>query len=227
MTNASWDKAVHAFSPARHARLPDCVVAWTQTDFDIAQTLALRVRLLERSQAIRIWPDADERLPRLVKAGLIEQFNINAHPPLQPHQPLASWVPDQPEPDFHAISTRARTRWNQAAVNTSVFVASKRAANLFGGDAYGLPPVEHRDHDLLLSDAYVFYRNQRPDVAMRWVGEDFFPKAGFRIKDPDAFLVDDDGQFRCVIESAGRYSTQQVQSFHDYCAIHNLPYELW
>ena len=227
MMNASAGQAKPPFSPAMHVWLPDCVAAWTQTDFDIAQTLALRVRLLARSQANQIWSDANKRLSGLVSAGLIEQYVINAHPRLQPPKPLVSWAPDQLNPDFNTISTRARARWNQPAVSTIVFVASKRTANLFGGDAHGLPPVEHRDHDLLLSDAYVFYRDQRPEVAMRWIGEDFFPKAGFKIKDPDAFLVDDDGQFRCVIESAGRYSTQQVQSFHDYCAIHNLPYELW
>lgn len=227
MTNTSSGKTGQVFSPASHVQLPDSVAVWTQTDFDIAQTLALRIRLLARSQATRLWPNADERLPRLVSAGLVEQFKINAHPLLQPQKPLASWVPGQTEPDFMAISTRAQARWNCAAVTSEVFAASKKTANLFGGDAHGLPPVEHRDHDLLLSDAYVFYRDRRSEVALRWIGEDFFAKAGFKIKDPDAFLVDDVGQFRCVIESAGRYSTRQVQSFHDYCVVHNLPYELW
>ena len=215
------------FSPANHSVLPDAVAGWSQTDFDIAQTLAIRIRILSPSQAARVWDDAPHRLPQLVAAGLIEQYTINAHPLLKPDAPLVAWVPGQPEPNCQIASYQARARWTSESISTHVFVASRQSANLFGGNSNGLPPIEHRDHDLLLADAYAFYRDQRPEAALRWIGEDFFPKAGFQVKDPDAFLVDGAGRFRCVIESAGRYSTKQIESFHDYCALHNLPYELW
>ena len=124
-------------------------------------------------------------------------------------------------------SHQARARWTSESIATDVFVASRQSANLFGGTSNALPPLEPRDHDLLLADAYAFYREQRPETALRWIGEEFFPKAGFQVKDPDAFLVDGAGRFRCVIESAGRDGTTQVESFHDYCTLHNLPSELW
>lgn len=215
------------FSPADHVVVPGGIAVWTQTEFDIVQTLTNRIRLCAASQTIRIWQDAPAKLQRLVNAGIIEQYTINTHPLLNPTVPLVAWLPGKPEPDFKTISMAARTRWKSAAVSTEVFAASRQAANLFGSDSHGMPPIEHRDHDLLLADVYTFYREQRPEVAARWIGEDFFPKAGFQIKDPDAFLMDDDGKLRCVIESAGRYSTQQVASFHDYCVVHDLPYELW
>ena len=60
-----------------------------------------------------------------------------------------------------------------------------------------------------------------------WVGEDTRPKAGYRIKDPDAWLLDAQGRTICVIESAGRYSTQQIESFHEHCVEYGLPYQLW
>lgn len=217
----------HVLSPADQVSLPGNISCWTHTDFDIVQTLTLRIRLMASTQATQIWQTADRRLSKLVAAGLIERHKISVHPRLQPDRPLAAWVPGHPEPPCNFISRSARARWTTATITTEVFVASRKASNLFGSDSHGLPPVEHRDHDLLLADAYAFYREQRPGLASRWIGEDFLPKAGFKIKDPDAFLVDDDGQFRCVIESAGRYSTHQVKSFHDYCVVHNLPYELW
>jgi hypothetical protein len=68
---------------------------------------------------------------------------------------------------------------------------------------------------------------QRPELAALWMGEHGMPKAGYRIKDPDAFLCGESGQVLRVIESAGRYSVEQVQSFHEHCEVHDLPYELW
>ena len=57
--------------------------------------------------------------------------------------------------------------------------------------------------------------------------EDVFPKAGFRIKNPDAFLLDDSGKPMRVVESAGRYGIPQIESFHQHCVERDLPYELW
>jgi hypothetical protein len=47
---------------------------------------------------------------------------------------------------------------------------------------------------------------QRPQLAALWVGEHGLPKAGHRIKDPDAFLRHEMDKSVRVIESAGRYS---------------------
>jgi hypothetical protein len=107
-----------------------------------------------------------------------------------------------------------------------VCVATPLAANLLGSTARGLPPREHRDHDLRLASIYTAYRLQRPKLAQLWVGEHGLPKAGFRIKDPDAFLCNG-GKVLRVIESAGRYSEWQVEKFHEHCESNELPYELW
>jgi hypothetical protein len=101
------------------------------------------------------------------------------------------------------------------------------SANLFGSSAGELSTLLHRDHDLLLAEVYVHYCRHSPQLAARWLGEDVFPKAGFRVKDPDAFLFADDGRPERVIESAGRYGRAQVQAFHEHCIEFDLPYELW
>ena len=141
--------------------------------------------------------------------------------------PLFRWKPGAQEPDAERISRQTQTRWSQPARPMAVYVASPRAACLFGSTARGLPPVEHRNHDLWLASVYVRYRTMYPRLADLWVGEHALPKAGYRVKDPDAFLRDKDGRVLCVIESTGRYSEAQIESFHEHCAEYDLPYELW
>lgn len=212
--------------------LPSELTAWSEQEFDIVQTLAIRVRAMTANQAGQIWTDqecnqpARDSLLRLCRAELLEHYRVNVHPLLQPTRPLFRWHADRPDPDCRALSDKARRRWCLPSEPTDVFVVSKKGANLFGGESHGLPPLDHRDHDLLLSDAYVRHRVARRNK-VEWIGEDFLPKAGFRTKDPDAFLVDAEGYPTCVIESGGRYSSKQIEAFHDFCICLDLPYELW
>lgn len=208
--------------------------SWTPRDWDIAETLTRRVRLLSLGQIRSLWwPRAKSfrivrrRLRKLVAGGLIQSALVNAHPPLDIQRPLVRWRPGETEPDFEPIAQWAQSRWPKAAIPQTVFFASRLMANVFGSSAGQLPPLDHRDHDLLLGEVYTLYRTQWPVEARQWVGEDSLPKAGYRIKDPDAFLVSETGRVWRVIESAGRYSARQCLSFHAYCAERNFPYELW
>ncbi len=202
-------------------------------DLDLITTLTGRVRLLAVSQLKALWevPECGQRsfghrLNRLANAGLIELHIINAHV-LNPTSPLFAWQPNGPEPDPIAIARKARRRWRFAATPTLVCTAGALAANLMGSTACGLPKLEHRDHDLLLAAAYLQLRLRRAAVAELWIGEHMLPKAGYRIKDPDAFLRDPSGKVLFVVESSGSYSPAQVESFHEHCVEHDLPYELW
>jgi hypothetical protein len=206
----------------------------TERDLDLVETLALRVRMLTVQHAAAIWwPKARSlrtlrrRLESLAAVGWIELRIVNAHPPLPVTRPLFRWKPGAAEPDTDNIASQLRGRWSQAARPTEVCVASPLAACLLGSTARRLPPPEHRDHDLRLASVYVHYRKALPRLASLWVGEHALPKAGYRIKDPDAFLRDRSGRVFRVIESAGRYSAAQVESFHEHCVEFALPYELW
>lgn len=205
----------------------------TLRDVDLLETLTLRVCLLKVRHVARIWwrdggsqQAAERRCQSLSDGGWIERGVINAHPPLA-LRPVFVWSPGDEEPDFAGLAHECRNRWTQAAVPTPVIVATPQAANVFGSTARGLPALEHRNHDLRLSQVYVHYRQHKPRLAQTWVGEHALPKAGYRIKDPDAFLVDAAGRVRRVIESAGRYDAVQVESFHEHCVEYDLPYELW
>ena len=210
------------------------IASLTSFERDLLRTLTRRVCILTLDQIASGWWPAIRRLQavrqqlrRLEVAGLVEVDCINAHPLLVVDRPLFAWQPGQPDPDVEVISKATRERWNLPAVPTWVCVALPRAANLFGSTACGLPKMEQRDHDLRLSAVYLHYRKQHPQLARRWVGEHARPKAGYRIKDPDAFLIDRHGRITRLIESAGRYGPQYIERFHDHCVEYDLPYELW
>lgn len=206
----------------------------TRRDLDLLDVLTLRVRLLTIPMAARLWwPGgrnvrlARRRLEQLAQSGFIEFHGFNAHPLLPVTAPIFAWRPGIDDPDCERIAAHCRARWVQPARLTAVCVATPLAANLFGSTARGVPPREHRDHDLRLACVYAAYRQQQPRLATLWTGEHGLPKAGYRIKDPDAFLCAADGRVLRIIESAGRYNAKQVQSFHDHCEANELAYELW
>ena len=220
-------------NPKKYNQLPAEIFIWTPSDYDILMTLTSRVRMVSLSQAVAIWwPESTFRvakrlLRRLCHAGFLETTFINVEPLISVHKPICSWKPGKEEPDLKRVSRKAKSRWSNVAKPQQVFFASRRSSNLFGSSAPGLPPAIQRDHDLLLADVYVYYRTQRPKHAEKWIGEDRLAKAGYQQKDPDAFLINDDGYPTRVIESAGRYGLKQVESFHEYCDEYDLPYELW
>ena len=206
---------------------------WTRRDLDIVETLTRRVRVLSLQQMMAIWwggqrssRESRRRIRRLIDGRLLQRTTVNAIA-IRASRPLFTWRPDQPPLDSLPLSELARSRWKQMAVPVDVFFASPEAASLFGSTAGSLPKVEQINHDLLLSDAYANYRQHQPQDAERWVGEDTLPKAGYRIKDPDAFLVSPQGTTTRVIESAGAYGPKQISSFHEHCLEQSLPYELW
>src|SRR5690606_12525927 len=111
-------------------------------------------------------------------AGFVEIHRVNAHPLLPVGAPLFAWHPGLDEPDCERIAAHCRNRWVSPAVAVTVCVAAPLAANLFGSTARGLPPREHRDHDLRLACVYAAYRQRQPQLASLWTGEHGLPKAG-------------------------------------------------
>lgn len=206
----------------------------TARDLDLLETLTRRVRLLTVPHVAQVWwsgarnlrPTA-RRLHLLARAGWLECHIINAHPLLPVLHPLFTWEPGHEDPDAERLADAARVRWSQPARPTEVCVASPLAAGLLGSSARRLPPPEHRDHDLRLAAVYVHYRAALPRLAEFWIGKQARAKAGYQIKDPDAFLCEDNGRVLRVIESAGRNSARQIASFHEHCVEYDLPYELW
>ena len=207
---------------------------WTTPIYDLMETLTCRVRLLSLAHVHRVWADQFgssgaiiDVIQRLLDAGLIvgDVWNLPASPIGE--EPLASWTPRHAAPDFGRIAEVVRDRWDLNPSPTPVVAATHKAARLFGSSAGGLPPTNHRNHDLLLAGVYVRYRTIEPELANTWLGEDAVEIAERGVKNPDAFLFDGEGNVTRVIESAGRYSLEQIESFHRHCQSAELPYELW
>lgn len=204
----------------------------TPRDLDLLETLTCRVPLLRVAHVARIgWSTSGtsprRRLQQLARAGWISLRTVNAHPPFAAMTPLFVWKPGRKEPDPERLSRQARARWSKASRPTEICLATKAAAALFGSKAGSFYRLEQLDHDLLLAAVYVHYRRHHPRLATLWIGEHMLPKAGYRIKDPDVFLRKNNGTIRKVIESAGRYSPDRIEKFHEHCADLKLPYELW
>lgn len=208
--------------------------SWTPAIYDLIETLTCRVRLLSLTHVHRGWAAQfgcsaaiAGTISQLVDVGLIVGDVWHLPPSPIGKQPLAVWKPQQTAPDLRQIAAVVQARWNEPMQAIPVVAATHKAARLFGSSAGGLPPANHRNHDLLLADVYVRYLTTEPQVAAMWHGEDAVGIAERGVKNPDAFLMQVDGQVNRVIESAGRYSLKQLESFHQHCQTAELPYELW
>ena len=211
--------------------------SFTDRDLDLIETITRRVRLLTYPQIAAIWwpttvarQSGQRRVSELVREGWLEHRTILAHPPQTVDLPVLCWSPEMKfamQKDITNVGHHVRSRWSRPAVPAQVYVASNKAANLFGSTAYGFPSREHWNHDLHLAAVYVHYRRRFPDRARQWIGEHALPKAGYRIKDPDAFLVDENRRVVRVIESAGKYCQKQLEQFVKHCYRRKVAFELW
>ncbi len=209
------------------------VNTWTRLDLEIVTALTCQVHVLSREQIHRAWGDDHsrdeivERLERLSSCQLIRQSQWNVVPPPVNRGPVFTWKPGDEPPDAWRLSRAFLRRWHRETTVHTVWKATPWAASLFGSRAGRTSRPIERQHDLLLGEVYVLYRLKLPALAACWVGEDALPVAERGVKNPDAFLFDEDFKPRRVVESAGAYSQTQVVAFHRYCQDAQLPYELW
>ena len=195
--------------------------------------LACQVRVLSESQIYQGWNTQCSNeairtsLTKLIAAQLVHAESWTVPPPQIGNAPLHTWKPGHLRPDTWHLSQICRSRWDRLPEKITVYQATELAGRLFGSRTGHATRVIERRHDLLLAEVFVLYRVRLPELARRWVGEDALPVAEHGVKNPDAFLMDDEYQPRRVIESAGSYSQSQVETFHEYCRVSRLPYELW
>ncbi len=208
--------------------------SWTPIIYNLIETLACRVRVLSLQQIHQGWPEMQgspqgilPTINRLVQAGLLSGDICKLPMPPITDLPLCIWSPGCPEPNFEPLERLIQSRWDSPLLSTPIVAATQKACNLFGSSAGGLPPLTHLNHDLLLAQVHIQYRCQQPELCKSWLGEDAVEMAEHGIKNPDAFLFDSNGNVARVIESTGKYSLKQLESFHHHCQVSDLPYELW
>jgi hypothetical protein len=110
-------------------------------DEEILHTLARKVRLFSLSQlAARWWSDspsgttnARKRLRQLLQSGYLQVHRVMARPLPTIEQPLLSWRPGEPLPEFGAVAWKLQSRWTEPLRPLTVYIATGRTANFFGG----------------------------------------------------------------------------------------------
>lgn len=206
---------------------------WTKVETEIMTSLTCKIRVLSQQQLERGWQTEHATnalavsLVKLTAAQLIRTEVWNVVPPQIGNVPIFTWKPGAPKPDTWRLSQTIRTRWDRPTTTLTVYQATELAGRLFGSRSGHNIRVMERRHDLLLAEVFILYRRRLSELAECWVGEEALPTAERGVKNPDAFLFDSLRQPRRIIESAGSYSQSQVETFHEYCRVSRLPYELW
>jgi hypothetical protein len=205
-------------------------------DEEILHTLARKVRLFSFSQlAARWWSEspsgtanARKRLRQLLDAGYLELHRVTARPLPVIEEPLLGWRAGQPIPEFGAVAWRLQSRWTEPARPVTVYIATGRTANLFGGRNRGRLKHPHQaSHDLGVSAVYLRLLETDPQAAHDWLGEDIAGGDQFGGKVPDAVLSSAGEGTRLAIEFGGAYNAERLRTFHHCCARRGLPYEVW
>ena len=200
-------------------------------DEALLDALTRRVRLITAPLVAVLWassvPVVGRRLARLHRADLLLRARVMAHPLLDLAEPLIVWAPGDPDPEAGPASYRAKTRWDRAPVSTTVFLASRRTARLFGGSGGRFDYPLQATHDLHVTALYVRLVRRDPETAACWRGEETIRRRRRRGKVADAVLVDHRERPVRAVEFGGSYRTDRIAAFHRVCKNRHLPYELW
>lgn len=206
-------------------------------DDEILRTLSLKVRLLSLAQVAEAWWEptpsgqstARKRLAQLDEAGLVRRLRVPVRPLPPLDAPALAWQAGDPPPDLGAVAWKLQSRWKEGPLATTVFVATQRGANQYGGRLRGRLRREFQaTHDLGVAAVYLRMRAAKPEAAEAWIGEDILSPHRRGEKVPDAVLAaGPEKRPRLVVEFGGAYDAARVRRFHEDCAERKLPYELW
>jgi hypothetical protein len=208
-----------------------------QRDEQILCMLARKVRLITIPQlAASFWTNTNagqaqvrRRLCRLASAGLVVKRRVLARPLPQLTRSIVTWQPGEPAPAFGPIAWKLQNRWKCGPRITTIIMASRRTANLFGGRARGrLKHSFQVTHDLGVTAMYLHLLQSQPDQAAQWIGEDLLSPFRRRTMLPDAVLADHPAERpRLALEFGGAYDKRRLVRFHRHCQRQALPYEVW
>lgn len=212
------------------------MVVLTKRDDEILDALTIRIRLLSLEQVTAMWwnetptglTNARKRLQTLVDRHMLCRLQVFARPLPSLAQPIAKWRPRSPAPCFGQVAWRLQSRWTKPPRLTTVYIATRRCANFYGGRRKGELTHEFQaTHDLALAQLYLSLKRKAPQKAQQWFGEDMLRRQ-FRTKQPDAVIAESPtARPRLVVEFGGAYDMPRVAAFHKHCKKMKLPYEIW
>lgn len=198
----------------------------------LLSVLTQNVRLLSCEQVTRLLGIGENESLQIVheleQAELIAVETHLVAVSAQAAEPLCSWVPGENTPDFRAIAYRLRKRWENPREMRVVLPAS-RACKQFGGTMVRPRSAGELDHDLWVSDVYLWHRERLP-VETAWISGDKLRSDReadqFCGNVPDACLRDSSGEIKKIIEAGGKgYGREKLVRLHESYSFY--PYEIW
>lgn len=194
------------------------------------------MKLLTVPQIARTWwngsahaiANARRRLAALERQGMVRTCTVFSHPELPLQAPLCIWTPNQVAPNFEELSYQLSSRWTEPFHPVTAVIATRAAANHFGGYGARFPKQIEENHDVHLAAVFLTIRATRPGWAEHWLSEQQIRRSrpdapGEKL--PDA-MVKMGGLVR-VIDFGGSYSAPKLRGFHHWASENNLAYELW
>lgn len=211
----------------------------SKNDLRLLNTLSIRVRVLTLAQISNAFFGEDDcyarrRIDRLAKHGLIvPRFLVSRVSP-QLEAPLVRWLPSQVAPDFESLSSRLVSRWGRLnSKSVLCYVLGVQAAKLIGGSRRnGIKHSHQASHDIALSEVFVHYVRELPDLAERWIGEDSLEllkinRAASGNAIPDAMILDQNNLPQYAVELGGIYTPSRLANLHESFSKRSIGYELW
>ena len=200
----------------------------------LIQTLAIKLRLMSLQQIANTFfggqiANASRRLKTLEHGRyMLRHRTVVRHLPA-PKEPLVAWTPGQDTPQFTKTVYMLGRRWiGRPTRLTSLYLVGPRASAALGLKPHQrLPHVLQASHDLGLAATYLHFLENRPELAMHWVGENSMntnPREG---QVPDAIIANTDQTLSMAIEFGGQYTAKRLHRFHNHCKKRRLTYELW
>lgn len=169
-------------------------------------------------------------LGRQEALGFASQTSVVAYPfsPVATG-PLFSWPQCQDLP-ADELSYELSKRRRKPPHRFRAYIATEKAADMFGGHGGALKRPLQSNHDLLVgciwAHLYLFDR----ESTRNWVGEDAL-RWHRRAKRPDAVIYEEEeGQMRprLIVESGGvGYSPDRIREHFQWAVERNIPWTLW
>ncbi len=217
-------------------------------DQDLLRALSVDVRLATPDQLRRGWgwPDTEsglrncrKRLGGLADAGLLYAMTVPSTPMLCLTEPVFRWYPGDGEPDFDAVSYALQSRWRGLEERpTRVYTATFQAASIFGGRGRTkYTKLTQATHDLHVTELYLLLRENEPETADTWVGEDLIAIDQRKFEKLADAELRENGRTSMYLEFGGRYGAREVRKKHEFFSGGPLypgaplrqpvPYEIW
>lgn len=168
---------------------------------------------------------ATRRLRKLEKRGLLKGRTVLASELPSMSVPLCTWRPGENYPHYGRISYLARRRWHSLPLLVKrVYYATTLSRSLFGRSAVKPPKDIQATHDVGLASVYLSYRRRCDKLTERcWLNEsEYAHHRGRCVKVEDAMLCRD-GQVLLLIDFAGAYRPDRVESLVRHAELYNVP----